>query len=121
MLLTGVLVVVFLYSIVVGVLAMRRLALGFLGLAIFAGIGLAAALTRHDATASYAVPTLFGAARRGARAVVAGDARRGGPCLRGRAGHAAGGLVGCRRGCRRSRSAGRRRGDAGAAPDWRGT
>ena len=61
-LLAGVLVVVFLYSMLVGVLAMRRLALGFLGLAIFAGLGLAAALTRHDATGSYAVPTLLGAA-----------------------------------------------------------
>src|ERR1700761_8560651 len=60
-LLGGVLVVVFLYSVVVGVLAMRRLALGFAGLAIFAGIGLAAALTRHDASGSYAVPTIFGA------------------------------------------------------------
>ena len=57
----GVLVVVFLYAMLVGVLAMRRLALGFAGLAIFAGIGLAAALTRHDASGSYAVPTLFGA------------------------------------------------------------
>jgi DMSO/TMAO reductase YedYZ molybdopterin-dependent catalytic subunit len=46
---------------VVGVLAMRRLAIGFAGLAIFAGIGLAAALTRHAATGSYAVPTIFGA------------------------------------------------------------
>jgi DMSO/TMAO reductase YedYZ molybdopterin-dependent catalytic subunit len=60
-LLGGVLVVVLLYSAGVGVLAMRRLALGFLGLAIFAGIGLAAALTRHDASGSYAVPTIFGA------------------------------------------------------------
>jgi DMSO/TMAO reductase YedYZ molybdopterin-dependent catalytic subunit len=60
-LLGGVLVVVFVYSMVVGVLAMRRLALGFLGLAIFAGIGIAAALTRHGATGSYAVPTIFGA------------------------------------------------------------
>jgi DMSO/TMAO reductase YedYZ molybdopterin-dependent catalytic subunit len=60
-LLGGVIVVVFLYSMLVGVLAMRRLALGFLGLAIFAGIGLAAALTRHGATGSYAVPTIFGA------------------------------------------------------------
>jgi DMSO/TMAO reductase YedYZ molybdopterin-dependent catalytic subunit len=57
----GVLVVVFLYALLVGVLAMRRLALGFAGLAIFAGIGLAAALTRHDASGSYVVPTLFGA------------------------------------------------------------
>jgi DMSO/TMAO reductase YedYZ molybdopterin-dependent catalytic subunit len=60
-LLGGVLVVVLLYSMLVGVLAMRRLALGFAGLAIFAGIGLAAALTRHGATGSYAVPTIFGA------------------------------------------------------------
>jgi DMSO/TMAO reductase YedYZ molybdopterin-dependent catalytic subunit len=60
-LLGGVLVVVFLYSMLVGVLAMRRLGYGYAGLAIFAGIGLAAALTRHDATGSYAVPTIFGA------------------------------------------------------------
>jgi DMSO/TMAO reductase YedYZ molybdopterin-dependent catalytic subunit len=60
-LLGGVLVVVFLYSILVGVLAMRRLAVGFAGLAVFAGIGLAAALTRHGASGSYAVPTIFGA------------------------------------------------------------
>jgi DMSO/TMAO reductase YedYZ molybdopterin-dependent catalytic subunit len=60
-LLAGVLVVVFLYSMLVGVLAVRRLALGYAGLAIFAGLGVAAALTRHDATGSYAVPTLFGA------------------------------------------------------------
>ena len=58
-LLGGVLVVVFLYSMAVGVLAMRRLAVGFAGLAVFAGIGLAAALTRPNATGSYAVPTLF--------------------------------------------------------------
>jgi DMSO/TMAO reductase YedYZ molybdopterin-dependent catalytic subunit len=61
-LLAGVLVVVFLYAVLVGVLAMRRLWLGFTGLAIFAGIGLWAAFTRHGASASYVVPTLFGAA-----------------------------------------------------------
>jgi len=60
-LLTGVLVVVLAYSVVVGVLAMRRLALGFAGLAIFAGIGLAAALSRPKASPSYAVPTIFAA------------------------------------------------------------
>src|SRR5579859_435763 len=60
-LLGGVLVVVLLYSVVLGVLAMRRFALGLLGLAIFAAIGLAAALTRHGASESYAVPTLFAA------------------------------------------------------------
>src|ERR1700733_5481225 len=88
-LLGGGLVVVFLYSMLLGVLAMRRLALGFAGLAIFAGIGLAAALTRHDATGSYAVPTIFGAlagavalwwliatARRAAAAGQAGRAAR---------------------------------------------
>ncbi len=60
-LLAGVLTVVLLYSVAVGVLAMRRLAFGFIGLAFFAVIGLAAALTRHDATGSYAVPSVFGA------------------------------------------------------------
>jgi DMSO/TMAO reductase YedYZ molybdopterin-dependent catalytic subunit len=61
-LLTGVVVVVFLYAIVVGVVAMRRLTYGFIGLAIFAAIGLAAALTRPNATAGWAFPTVVGAA-----------------------------------------------------------
>ena len=60
-LLTGVVVVVFLYAIAVGVVAMRRLAYGFAGLAIFAVIGLAAALTRPHATAGWAFPTVGGA------------------------------------------------------------
>jgi len=61
-LLTGVFVVVFLYAIVVGVVAMRRLSWGFIGLAIFAALGLAAALTRPNATAGWAFPTVVGAA-----------------------------------------------------------
>jgi DMSO/TMAO reductase YedYZ molybdopterin-dependent catalytic subunit len=61
-LLFGVFVVVFLYSMVVGALAMRRLWLGFAGLVLFAVLGIAAAVTRHGASGSYAVPTLFGAA-----------------------------------------------------------
>jgi DMSO/TMAO reductase YedYZ molybdopterin-dependent catalytic subunit len=61
-LLAGVLVVVLLYAAVVGVLALRRLSAGFAGLAVFAALGLAAALTRHGASGSYALPTLFGAA-----------------------------------------------------------
>ncbi|HEY0934715.1 MAG TPA: hypothetical protein VGD91_13355, partial [Trebonia sp.] len=61
-LLTGVFVVVFIYSAAVGILALRRLSIGYLGLAIFAAIGLAAALTRPNATGGYAVPTLLGAA-----------------------------------------------------------
>jgi DMSO/TMAO reductase YedYZ molybdopterin-dependent catalytic subunit len=61
-LLTGVFVVLFLYSIAVGVVAMRRLSFGFAGLAIFAALGLAAALTRPDSTAGWAFPTVGGAA-----------------------------------------------------------
>ena len=61
-LLGGILVILALYAAVVGMLAVRRLALGMWGLAIFAAIGLAAALTRPTATAGYVVPTLVGAA-----------------------------------------------------------
>ncbi len=61
-LLGGILVVLALYAAVVGMLAVRRLAFGMWGLAIFASIGLAAALTRPTATAGYVVPTLVGTA-----------------------------------------------------------
>src|SRR5580693_2276457 len=61
-LLGGILVVIALYAAVVGILAVRRLAFGMLGLAVFACIGLAAALTRPTATAGYVVPTLAGTA-----------------------------------------------------------
>ena len=61
-LLGGILVVLALYAAAVGMLAVRRLAFGMWGLAIFASIGLAAALTRPTATAGYVVPTLVGAA-----------------------------------------------------------
>jgi DMSO/TMAO reductase YedYZ molybdopterin-dependent catalytic subunit len=60
-LLTGVFVVVFLYAMLVGVLAARRLAWGFAGLAVFACIGIAAAVTRHGASPGYAAPTVIGA------------------------------------------------------------
>ena len=60
-LLTGVFAVLFLYAIVVGVVAMRRMSVGFAGLTIFAALGLAAALTRPDATAGWAFPTVGGA------------------------------------------------------------
>jgi DMSO/TMAO reductase YedYZ molybdopterin-dependent catalytic subunit len=60
-LLTGVFVVVFLYAMLVGVLAARRLAWGFAGLAVFACIGIAAAVTRHGANGGYALPTVVGA------------------------------------------------------------
>ena len=61
-LLGGIVVILALYAAVVGMIAMRRLAFGMWGLAIFAFIGLAAALTRPTATAGYVVPTLVGAA-----------------------------------------------------------
>ena len=59
-LLGGILVILALYAAVVGMIAMRRLAFGMWGLAIFASIGLAAALTRPTATVGYVVPTLVG-------------------------------------------------------------
>jgi len=61
-LLGGILVVLALYAAVVGILAVRRLAIGMWGLALFAVIGLVAALTRPDSTAEYIVPILVGAA-----------------------------------------------------------
>ena len=61
-LLGGILVVLALYAALVGILAVRRLAIGMWGLALFAFIGLVAALTRPDSTAEYVVPTLAGAA-----------------------------------------------------------
>jgi DMSO/TMAO reductase YedYZ molybdopterin-dependent catalytic subunit len=60
-LLTGVFIVVFVYAMVVGVLAARRMAYGFAGLALFAVIGIAAAVTTHGASPGYALPTVFGA------------------------------------------------------------
>ena len=60
-LLLGILVVLAAFAAVIGILAVRRLALGLAGLAVFACIGLAAALTRPTATAAYAIPTLVGA------------------------------------------------------------
>ena len=63
----GILVVLAIFAAVVGVLAMRRLAYGMTGLAIFALVGLIAALTRPGASAGDALPTLVG----GAAAVLA--------------------------------------------------
>jgi DMSO/TMAO reductase YedYZ molybdopterin-dependent catalytic subunit len=60
-LLGGILVILALYAAVVGILAVRRFAFGLCGLAVFAAIGLAAALTRPDATVGYVVPTVAGA------------------------------------------------------------
>ncbi len=76
-LLLGVFVVVFLYAMVVGVLAARRLAYGFAGLALFAVIGIAAAVTRHGASRRVRAADGVRRAGRGVRAV---------PAHRGRAG-----------------------------------
>ena len=61
-LLTGILIVLAVFAAVIGMLAVRRLERGLAGLAVFASIGLAAALTRPDATPEYVIPTLAGAA-----------------------------------------------------------
>jgi len=61
-LLGGILVILAVYAAVVGMLAVRRLTFGMWGLALFAFLGLAAALTRPNSTPEYVVPTLAGAA-----------------------------------------------------------
>jgi DMSO/TMAO reductase YedYZ molybdopterin-dependent catalytic subunit len=61
-LLVGILIILAAFAAVIGILAVRRLAFGLAGLAVFASIGLAAALTRPNANAGYAIPTLVGAA-----------------------------------------------------------
>jgi DMSO/TMAO reductase YedYZ molybdopterin-dependent catalytic subunit len=48
-------------AVVIGVLALRRLWLGMAGLAVFAAIGVGAALVQPGAGASYALPSLVGA------------------------------------------------------------
>src|SRR5262249_42347682 len=50
------------FAAIVGALAVRRLWYGMVGLACFASLGLAAALTRPTSSPSYAAPTLVGAA-----------------------------------------------------------
>jgi DMSO/TMAO reductase YedYZ molybdopterin-dependent catalytic subunit len=49
-------------AVVIGVLALRRLWLGMAGLAVFAAVGVAAALVQPGADGSYALPSLIGAA-----------------------------------------------------------
>ncbi len=60
-LIIGILVVLAVLSAIIGVAAMRSLRYGYLGLAIFAAIGLAAALTRPNASGWDVLPTLIGA------------------------------------------------------------
>src|SRR5882757_8139778 len=60
-LIIGILVVLAVFSAAIGIAAMRNLRNGYIGLALFAVIGLAAALTRPNATLWDALPTLIGA------------------------------------------------------------
>src|SRR6202034_4405773 len=59
-LVAGILAVLAIFAAAVGVLAMRRLAYGIAGLAVFTAVGIAAALTRPTADAGWAFPTLIG-------------------------------------------------------------
>ena len=56
----GILVVLAVFSAAIGIAAMHRLRNGYIGLALFAVIGLAAALTRPDASLWDVLPTLIG-------------------------------------------------------------
>src|SRR6201996_9320245 len=60
-LVAGILVVLAIFAAVIGVLALRRLAYGYLGLVIFAAVGVAAAISLPKATVGWAAPTFFGA------------------------------------------------------------
>jgi DMSO/TMAO reductase YedYZ molybdopterin-dependent catalytic subunit len=57
----GILVILAVFSAAIGIAAMRNLRRGYAGLAIFAVIGLAAALTRPNASLWDVLPTLIGA------------------------------------------------------------
>jgi DMSO/TMAO reductase YedYZ molybdopterin-dependent catalytic subunit len=57
----GILVVLAIFAAVVGVLALRRVAYGYWGLAIFAAVGVAAAVTLPKSSPGWAAPTVIGA------------------------------------------------------------
>ena len=57
-LVTGIIVVLAIFAALIGVLAVRRLAYGMAGLAVFAVVGITAAATRPTATAASLLPTL---------------------------------------------------------------
>ncbi|WP_433300738.1 molybdopterin-dependent oxidoreductase [Actinoplanes sp. CA-030573] len=60
-LITGTAILLAAYAFGLGVVAVRRWRLGLIGIALFAAIGVAAALTRHDAGPLAALPSLVGA------------------------------------------------------------
>jgi hypothetical protein len=59
-LVTGILVVLAVFAAAIGVAAVRRLAYGYAGLAVFTAVGLAAALTRPTSGLLDAVPVVLG-------------------------------------------------------------
>ena len=61
-LVTGIVVLLAAFAVLIGVLAARRLAYGLAALAAFAAVGVTAAVSLPDATGSDLVPTLVGAA-----------------------------------------------------------
>lgn len=61
-LLVGTAVLLGAFAAIIGLLALRRLVVGYAGIAVFAAIGLAAALTRPGAGPAAALPTVLGAA-----------------------------------------------------------
>ncbi len=60
-LVAGILIVLAVFSAVIGILSRRRIAYGYAGLLVFAVLGVAAAVTRPTATAAYALPPVVGA------------------------------------------------------------
>ena len=78
----GIRVVLILFAIAIGIVAVRKLWLGMAGLAIFAGIGLVAALTRPTAKATDALPTLIGAGVAAFAMSYLADLARGRPAAR---------------------------------------
>jgi DMSO/TMAO reductase YedYZ molybdopterin-dependent catalytic subunit len=60
-LVAGILILLAIFAAFVGVVALRRLAYGFWGLAVFAAVGVAAAVSLPKASVGWAAPTVIGA------------------------------------------------------------
>jgi DMSO/TMAO reductase YedYZ molybdopterin-dependent catalytic subunit len=69
-LLTGIVVLLIGFAAVIGIAAVRRIAYGLAGLAVFAAVGMAAAIHLPNATAIDVIPTLVGVAVGGVAMVV---------------------------------------------------
>ena len=74
---SGILVLLAVFAAVIGVLAVRWLAAGLAGLAVFGALGVSAALTRPAAAAADVLPTLAGVAVAAAALVILVRAARG--------------------------------------------